>query len=297
MRIVSRTVRAGGITNALVCLAFLLVAGCTTIQPARVSDFGQGVSSVKLQLDTNFADINKMVTEDEIDRAITLSTLNEENFVVVLKRDDIAKWDTALSAIANYVANLTLLLSPDNAKGFGNASEKLGTELNHLGATVPTGVAAGFAELGRLLIEAKAETDALAAARKADPGIQQIFSAMAEEIGENNGKGIRRTVWQHWLLRMGDEVKPFLSAKGNPDARRQVVLAYLDLRDKRDAQDLQLGSLHQSLLDLAAAHAALARGSNVDLAAAIGRVQQELDATRALSDFFKSQTPPTKPNG
>jgi hypothetical protein len=297
MRIVFRTVRAGGVTNALVCLAFLLVAGCTTVQPARVSDFGQGVSSVKLQLDTSFADVNKMVTEDEVNRAVALPTLTEESFVVVLQRADIAKWDKAMSAIASYVANLTLLLSPDNANNFGTASEQLGTQLTQLGATVPPGVATGFAELGRLLIEAKAETDALAAARKADPGMQQVFSEMAAAIGESNLKGIRGTVWTHWIGRMAEPAPAFLRAKGNPDARREIVLAYLDLRDKRDAQDLQLGSLRQSLLDLAAAHAALARGSNVGLAAAIGMVQQELDATRALSDSFKSQTPPAKPKG
>lgn len=156
------------------------------------------------------------------------------------------------------------------------------------------GVAAGFAELGRLLIEVKAEKDALAAARTADPGVQMIFSEMAAAIGESNLKGIRGTVWEHWNLRMRAQAPPFLMAKSNSVARRNIVLAYINLRDKRDAQDLQLGSLHQSLLDLATAHSPLEHGSNVELASAIDMIQQELNATRSLSDFFTSLKPKAK---
>jgi hypothetical protein len=70
--------------------------------------------------------------------------------------------------------------------------------------------------------------------------------------------------------------------------KREIVTAFIALRDKRDAQDLQLGSLRQSLLDLAMAHSALARGSDTDLATAINMIQQELQATRSLFDQFKA---------
>ena len=127
--------------------------------------------------------------------------------------------------------------------------------------------------------------------------MQKIFSAMADVIGETkesvNGetkeKALRNTVWAHWQLRMAVQHAAYIGAK--PDARRAILVAYVGLRDKRDAQDLQLGRLRQSLLDLAAAHAALARGSQADLATAIGRIQQELDATRALEEHFKSLKP------
>jgi hypothetical protein len=283
----------GASTKAGMLAAFLLLAGCGSVpvvQPARVGEFGQALDKTRVQTDTAFVAINAFITEDEIDRAVTQPTLTEENVPVILKPEDIAKWDRAFSALDSYVANLTLLLSPDRAKGFATATEQLATEFAKLdsNALPSAGVAAGFAELGRLLIELKAQTDALAAARKADPGVQLIFSQMAAAIGESDRKGIRGTVREHWNTRMAFESRDFLVAKGNAAARKQIVLGYIELRDKRDAQDLQLGSLRQSLLDLAAAHSALARGSDVDLASAINMIQQELDATRALSDFFSS---------
>jgi hypothetical protein len=49
--------------------------------------------------------------------------------------------------------------------------------------------------------------------------------------------------------------------------------------------------LRQSILDLASAHGALARGSNIDLNSAVALIQQELDATRALAEHFQSLQP------
>jgi hypothetical protein len=286
----ARPVTRGGM-SALIVAALLFVAGCTTVPPAQVTAFAQGVDAVKLQLDTTFASINQFASQDEIDRAATQATLKEVDVAPVLERDDIAKWDTAFGSMDTYAANLNLLLSPDRANEFGTAAEGLGTALSKLDpkALPSAGVAAGFVELGRLLIEAKAESDALKAARKADPGVQQVFSAMAEVIGETSDKGLRGTVQEHWINRMAVQRAAFAAAK--PDARRAIVVAFVALRDQRDTQDLQLGSLRQSLLDLAAAHAALARGSQADLATAIGRIQQELDATRALDEHFKSLKP------
>lgn len=261
----------GGTLAALLGAALLFVAGCTTVPPAQVTAFAQGVDAVKLQLDTTFTSINQFASEDEIDRAATLPVLKEEDVAVVLEPGDIAKWDNAFGSMDTYAANLNLLISPDRANEFGTAAEGLGTALSKLDpdALPSAGVAAGFVELGRLLIEAKAESDALQAARKADPGVQQVFSAMADVIGGTSDEGLRGTVQQHWIKRMAAQRQAFLAA--NPNARRPVVVAFVGLRDKRDTQDLQLGSLRQSLLDLAAAHAALARGSQADLATAIGK--------------------------
>jgi hypothetical protein len=280
-----------GAVSALLVAALLFVAGCTTVPPAQVTAFAQGVDAVKLQLDTTFASINQLASEDEIDRVAAQSNFTEEDLGVVLKPGDITKWDTAFGAMDTYAANLSLLISPDRANEFGTAAEGLGTAISKLDkdALPSPGVSAGFIELGRLLIQAKAEHDAIQAARQANPAMEKIFSAMADVIGETKEKGLRNTAWSHWQLRITDRHAAFVGAK--PDARRAILVAYVGLRDKRDAQDLQLGRLRQSLLDLAAAHAALARGSQADLATAIGRIQQELDATRALEDHFKSLKP------
>lgn len=286
---------AKGLIGAPLCAAFLLVAGCASVPPAQVTAFAQGVDSVKLQLDTAFASINQLATQDEIDRVVTLPTLAEEDVGIVLKSEDVAKWDQAFASIGHYAGSLSLLLSPDRANEFSTAAEGLGTALSKLdpNALPSPGVAAGFVELGRLLIEAKAETDAVNAARKADAGVQQVLSEMAAVVGESNQKGLRATVRSHWQARMGAQQAAFTETTGA--ARRGIVVAFIDLRDKRDAQDLQLGALYQSLLDLGAAHAALAHGSAIDLDAAIGRIKQEFEVTRALDAHFRSLEPQAKP--
>src|SRR5262249_51230393 len=158
---------------------------------------------------------------------------------------------------------LTLLLAPELANEFGTAAQDLGTKLAQVDArAVPSAaVATAFTELGRVLIAAKAEKDASTAALKADPAMQKIFTEMGAAIGTDTGHGLRSLAFEHWRLRMAGQQLEFLRAKDNSSGRRAVVLAYIDLRDKRDAEDLQLGSLRQSLLDLATAHSALARGS------------------------------------
>jgi hypothetical protein len=276
--------------------ASLLLAACTTVQPARVTAFGQAVNQVKVQVDQTFVGINQMVSADEVDRAIMQPKLTDDDVGVVLKLEDIAKWDKAFAEIDAYVANLTLLLSPDRAAEFGAAATKLGAEVARIdpNALPSAGVAAGFAELGRLLIEAKAESDAVKAARQADPGMQMIFSEMALAVGETNLKGLRGTVTEHWKTRLAEQQLAFLKAKAGSAERRTAVLAYIDFRNQRDAQDLQLASLRRSLLDLAAAHSALARGSDSDLAAAIGLIQQESEATRSLFDQFNALKPKPK---
>jgi hypothetical protein len=295
----ARIARSSGsaLKSALFGGLLLFAAACATVQQPQVEAFHQGVDTAKLQLDTAFASINQMVTADEIDRAITLPNLKEEDVVVVLDADSIARWDTAFAKIDQYAANLSLLISPDNANEFGTATEGLAASLAQLSpnALPSTGVSTAFAEFGRLLIEVKSQHDAVAAARTADPGIQQVFSEMAAVIGESNKTegSLRATVRSHWQLRMDAKRADFLAVQG--DARRSIVTDYIDYRDRRDAQDLQLGMLRQSILDLATAHGALARGSNVDLNSAIALIQQELDATRALAEKFQSLKP--KPQG
>ena len=282
-----------GLRTLTIAWVALLVTGCTTVSPPRVTEFGQGVDKVKVQFDTAFTTINAMITEDEIDSAITAPTLTEEEVGVVLKGEDIAKWDAATSEIDQYVTNLGTLLSPDRPNDFSKALVDLGTEVKSLDPNLlpSPGVAAGFAELGRILIESKAQTDALRIARATDPAMQQIFTEMATAIGDDHSKGLRGTVYQHWILRMAIQRQAFLTANDKPDVRRTIVMSFIALRDQRDAQDLQLASLHQSLMDLAAAHAALARGSDTDLATALAMIQQELTVTRTLYDQFNALEP------
>jgi len=291
MGIIAKSICIG--RGSLLFVALLSIAACSTVSPDQVTTFGHGVDAAKLQTDTTFAGINEMVTAEEVNRAVRLSKLTEDDVAVVLPAKSISQWDRTFDVIHLYVANLTLLISPDRAKDFSTATESLASSLGKLDPKLfpSPGVASGFTELGRLLIEAKAASDARQAALTVDPAMQQIFPTMASAIGASNDQqgGLRKLVWGIWEERLDSQSIAF--SRASVEARRPAVLTYIDLRDKRDAQDLQMASLHQSYLDLAAAHSALARGSNIDLTAAVDRLQQELEATRALQAQFTSLKP------
>src|SRR5205823_5507669 len=99
------------IKRVLFIVFALTVAGCKTVQPARVTQFSQAVNETHAQTQTAFTAINDLVTEDEIDRATKLDRLTEDDVTVVLKPEDIGKWDNAFGTIDKYCANLQTLVS------------------------------------------------------------------------------------------------------------------------------------------------------------------------------------------
>jgi hypothetical protein len=288
-----RTRRVGSAVVALCAFAALL-SGCTTVPTARVGEFHDAAAKVQGQLDTTFASVNDMVLDDQIDRATTLRNLDKEAIVIVLQPEAVANWDKAMTAVQNYASSLSALLAPDQANNFGTAVQDLATQFATLDAkALPSaGLASAGAEVGRLLIEARAETSASAVARKVDPAMQRLFGAMAAAIGvspvdDAPGPPLRVFVRRHWEEREADQRLAFLRA-ADKAAKRDVVLQYVELLRKADAEDQQLASIWRSLRELGVAHGAIARGSNPDLSAAVARIQQEVDATRAFAEFFSS---------
>jgi len=92
---------------------------------------------------------------------------------------------------------------------------------------------------------------------------------------------------------MGNDQAAFVGASAS--ARKPIAQDYAGLIQKRDAQDVSLALLHDNLLNVGKAHAALARGSDVDLAGAIGAIGRELDAAQSLVNQFSALAPPPPP--
>ena len=159
-------------------------------------------------------------------------------------------------------------------------------------------------------VAAKAQADATKIARNADPAMRLVFTSMADAVGSNDNKpGLITTVSKHWNDRMAVKednfhrnANEFHRAHPTPSKdeqaafeanQRSVVLEYIQLRDRRDAQLLALVSMRKSLLGLAEAHSALARGSAPDLSMVLSKLQAELDGAKALYDQFKALAPAT----
>ncbi|MEZ6242341.1 MAG: hypothetical protein R3B57_04790 [Phycisphaerales bacterium] len=282
--------------GVVACVLGVVLGGCTT-GPARdaIPPFRQGVITANQQSQATFAEVNAMLREQQLDRAAGLSTLNEEAFVTVLPSEDLAVWNRAFTSIADYAGKIESLLAPERRTEIQEELHKLGADLqgrfaNATGSELPPGVAGGFVQLGGLLAQMKAQSDALAIIRQADPSVQGIFESMGEAIGESPEDGIRGTVWTNWTQDLGEIQLEFLHASANQ--KRQVAARYANMLAEREAYDRTLASLRTSILSLGAVHHQLAQGESTSAAGLLDFIESEYTALheeiKALAEARKN---------
>lgn len=281
----------GAVAPRVVLFAALLTlaAGCATA-PDRtaVPTFRAGAATANQQSQAAFADINTFLRQQQIERAARLPTLNEQAFFTPLASEDVAKWSRAFGLIDAYAAALEKLLDPARRADTEGALTELSGKIGDVrDEQLPPGIAAGFIQLGGLLVQIKAEKDALAAMRKADPAIQDVFSAMMAAIGDGPSDGVRGTVAASWTVVLAQIQIDFLGAQGLP-AKRDVATRYVTTLDRRDAQDATLASLRRSFSLLAAAHRELAAGRAPSAQRLLDAIQQEYEAYRKRVESLKN---------
>jgi hypothetical protein len=273
--------------------------------------FGQSVSALRQQTDTAFSGINTLVEDDAIERAGGLTKITEQDVRPVLSADTIHRFRNVFDDLQAYTNNLAGLISPDRPKDFEDALQEFGQSLTKVdrNALPSPGVSAAVQELGRILVQAKAQRDAVRIARMADPAVQRISVTMAEAISAPRpvpadvaaaapadtplntvvDVGMRQNVANHWSLRLKAAQTDFATAAGTASVqqKQQMARAYVELLGQRDAELLALDSLHQSFLQLGQAHAALARGEPLTLQSAVNAIKTEVEHTRELFDKFE----------
>ena len=164
---------------SVTCAIVNALAGCSSspVQADAISSFAQGVAQTRRQSDLAFHDANALARQEEIQfiLATTQPAFREADFTPALGPDQINEWDHAFAAMETYTSALAALLSPDRAKGFGDASVGLATELKNgkMGKSIPPSVATAFAQVGEALISLRSQSDAKTAMQKADPSIRQ----------------------------------------------------------------------------------------------------------------------------
>ena len=279
----------------------LFITGCATVDPTAVGQFSTGVTAAKSQTQLALTAIATSSREEAINYAILKNELDEQVFVETPTPATIEQWDRTFTVLEHYSQTLASLVSPDAAQGFDQAAENLAAQFNATAADLQTNLlvpeapqlspslATAFTKVGDLILRAKSTASARKIARATDPQIQQVFTLMAEAIGDSHATaGLRATAYAFFQDKARDLKPDFLTAK-TPDAKRQIILNYSDILQKRDAQDQALTSLRRSLLALADAHHALAQGNNPSLKASVGVVMDEVARTRDLYDAFKTK--------
>ena len=287
----------------LACITLSLTFfGCASVRQDKLKTFADGVSVAKAQADDAFISVNALASDAVIDYAAKQTTLKDEYFFEVLDAESIARWDSLFLAMQKYTQALALLTGTDITKNYRDATSELAAQVTETGQNLKTeglissapqlsaGLATAFAELGNVLLEAKAGADAKNAIRKADPTVQKIFLKMANIIGANGTSGIRGTVYSHWQLIKGAKSVDFLEADAT--AKRSTAAQFADALSKQRAQDSVLASLHKSLLALAEAHHALALDSKLEVNAALAVVEHEAKNTKEIYDKMQVAVKP-----
>ncbi|HUJ09857.1 MAG TPA: hypothetical protein VL171_07505 [Verrucomicrobiae bacterium] len=277
-----------------------LSAGCGTVPIQNIQDFTTGVTAAQKQTTLAFQAVTDLTSDDVIDYAAAQPTLTDENFFLVLDPKAEAAWDRSFLALEKYGQDLVVLTSPDLTKDYKDYSVSLAEEIKKTGqvlqganlvtsAPEPSAVlATAFTKLGDLLLRAKAQADAKRIVSATDPAVQQILFEMAADIGDSDGTGIRGTVHAHWQQRKGKCQVAF--TKSDDAGKRKLAVQFAGLISQQQAQDAVLESLHRSLLALASAHRALAKGEPFSMAASIAFIKNEVQDTEQLYSKFKNSS-------
>ena len=274
--------------------------GCQTIDSTAAAKFATSVTAVKTQANDALNAAATLTRDAGITYVATQPTLKEDDFAETPTADIITEWDNTLATIESYAVNLAALSAPDAAKDFDVAATNLFNQFtqtaNRLNSkaissspAVSAGLAAGFTQVGHLIIEAKAQATARKVATATDPEIGKILTLLANEIGEDHvAPCLRTTIYRVWGTKKDALNSAFLKA---PDqaSKKAVAQQYANILAERSAQDQSLLALRRSLFALNDAHHALAQGNSASIQSALTIIVNEVQRSRNLYSQFSSE--------
>lgn len=282
--------------SLLVALMALALAGCArTVVSEDLAKFGAAANSLSQQSDLAFNQSNKLIRDVSIDRFVRSRApgLSEDQFQVAVTRSDIDAWTEALTALSDYGAGLASLVDSKRGVETSDALVALGAKLNQgfVGAKINPGVASAFASLGGALVDAKAQSEARKILQRSDPAVQDVIGRMAGALGDDDADGLRGTVLSNWNTSFTGVRRAYATAaeRGDEANQRKLVAEYLSGLDRRDAQLRSLANVRASLISLAAAHAAAAKGAPATVDGLLDQVERRLTETERLFKAFEKQ--------
>jgi hypothetical protein len=285
------------LVGGCVPILLLIATGCTTINPTSATAFSTGITAARAQTKTAFDTVVSLSRSSSVDYASNQPSLNEEMLVSVPNAAAVAAWDEVLDPVEHYAQHLSSLASGGASTGTEDAMGSLAKQFNTTSSDlksntgvgnatqITTGPASALAAVAGALERARAVKQASEVAKATDNEIRGIFTALADAIGLSASSGLRGTVRANWNQQLIMITQDFLNA-GSPEKRKPIVEKYVDLLNRRDAQDEQLAALRRTYLALADAHSALAKGNETDLRGAITFITSELKHARDLQAQF-----------
>ena len=270
------------------------LTACATPGPVLTADVGAirtGVGAARDEARTAFQAGDQLALKQDIEWKLKQADANirESDFPLPVAQADAQAWDNAFAALDAYGAALEKLVAPDPATATGDAIKTLGDQLNSgpLNAGVPGSVQALFATFGAALVQAHDEKTAIDIMRRTDPAFHAVVVGMANAIGDSprDRSSLQFTVNSNWTAAMATIASGYAATPTTSlTPRRDLLQQYVDAINGRDSQLANLSELRTSLLALAEAHAAAARGQPGDALFWIGRINGWLDEIKQRAE-------------
>ena len=290
-------------------LAVALLAGCTTVETNQAASLQQAMEADHKAAIGVLKRANDEMLPYRIEQGI-LGTSFSKSDLALLAPSDVAAWDKVLCGLDTYCAALAELTSGKSAAEFTSASESFGLKVQSLVKTVKGSTGAGIVDagtavtaLGSILVRYKADHDAQAIAKAADPSFQAVVGGLLGALGFSGNPpqpmthgllatyetGYQTSNAEKSLRRFkGDAIAGFDAM--SPAERKAAIKDFIAwLGAEQDHEDFveSATALAGALDKAAAAHAALARGDAATIAAAFAELRAEIQNTIQIYQKYK----------
>ena len=267
----------------------IALAGCArTVASEDLAGFSKAAQDISSQADLAFVASNKLARDVSIDRFVRSGAvgLSEQQFQTAVSAESIDAWQESLGALSDYATVLSSLVDTKRGTETSDAVVALGQKLQSgtVGLSINPTIATAFASLGGALVDARAQQQARRVLVQTDPSVQQLLSDMAEALGDNNSEGLRGTIFSNWNTSLDGVRRAYALAatQHREQEQRKLIAEYLGALDRRDAQLRSLSNLRASIVNLAAAHSAAAKGAPLTVGTLIAQIEQRVDETKRI---------------
>lgn len=282
-------------------------SGCGTLQnnPANpAAELKQAMSAEHKSTISLLHRVNEEQLPFRIEQGIAAASFSKADLYLI-EPSDIAAWDMVLTGLDDYCEALDALCSDKSSASLTAASENLGLRIQSLmrnakwsGVSSVGNARTAVSDLGGILVKYKASRETARIAKAADPSFQAAIRNLVDALGF---AGSPSSAASHGLVSTCEANFQAMNAersgrrfKGDaiagydamtPAERRAGIkdfVAWLGARQDHVALVESMKALAVSLEKTAAAHAALAAGSEGAAEGALAELRSEIRTTLQL---------------
>lgn len=254
----TRVPRLAGYRLLLCCIPVFL-ASCAQSVHQSITPFTQSISSVEHSSQKLLLEFNQHIRELQVERAVTLKTLSEQDFTPGVTAQAKTRWQKAFDALRMYASALEALSDPKTVSGADKSITMIGNQMLSISSSsLPqaTELNSQIGHIAQLLLQQSASKKAMEIASEADPSVRALLLHMRTMIED-----LRITNRTSWTTKASKHQVAFLEEGADKAGEAK---SYATVLEYREISDTAFYSLCVTLQYLADMHTAIAQGRTED---------------------------------